>query len=108
MQQINPVIPQVILHTLTTPTIPPTDVDLQPLPAVTFRTIGGVLDFYVFTGPSGDDVTAQYTAVIGRPHVPPYWALGYHLCRWGYGGSAGMKEVIDRNRALGIPYVSVW
>ena len=82
------------------------DIDLQPLPAVTFRTIGGILDFYVFTGPSSDAVVQQYTEIIGRTHMPPYWALGFHLCRYGYKSTDDMAQIIERNRELGIPYVS--
>ena len=29
-------------------------------------------------------VVSQYTEAVGRYYVPPYWALGFHLCRWGY------------------------
>lgn len=57
------------------------DVLLQPLPAVTFRTIGGVLDFYWFTGPSPGEVVQQYVELVGKPAMPPYWSLGFHLCR---------------------------
>lgn len=32
-------------------------------PAVTIRTIGGILDFHIFMGPTPDDVTVQYTEV---------------------------------------------
>ena len=39
------------------------DVSLQPLPAMTYRTIGGVLDFYMFFGPSPEDIVKQYTLV---------------------------------------------
>ena len=82
------------------------DVDLQPLPALTFRTIGGILDFYIFSGPSPDAVIQQYTKVIGQPYLPPYWSLGFHLCRYGYTGTQEMHDVIDRNRKAGFPYVS--
>ncbi|KAK8784613.1 hypothetical protein V5799_009024, partial [Amblyomma americanum] len=37
------------------------EVQLQSTPAVTFRTTGGVLDFYFFLGPTPEDVVMQYT-----------------------------------------------
>ncbi|KAL5020347.1 hypothetical protein ScPMuIL_003239 [Solemya velum] len=73
-----------------------------------YRTIGGVLDFYIFTGPTPDDVISQYSEVIGKTHFPPYWALGFHLCRWGYNGNSGLKTVIQNMRNARMPYESQW
>ncbi|KAL5018863.1 hypothetical protein ScPMuIL_004585 [Solemya velum] len=84
------------------------EADLQAYPAITYRTIGGILDFYVFSGPTPDTVIEQYTDVIGKPFMPPYWALGFHLCRWGWGGANGMKKVIERNRNAKMPIDTMW
>lgn len=42
------------------------DITLQPLPALTYRTVGGVLDFYFFFGPTPEEVVQQYTEVRGK------------------------------------------
>ncbi|KAJ9599217.1 hypothetical protein L9F63_010301, partial [Diploptera punctata] len=81
---------------------------LQPTPAITFRTIGGILDFYIFLGPTPQQVVHQYTELVGRPHLPPYWGLGFHLCRFGYNSLDNMKEVWNRTRQAGIPLDVQW
>lgn len=82
------------------------DIILQPAPAITYRTIGGVLDFYFFLGPSPADVIRQYHEVIGYPFLPPYWSLGFHLCRFGLKTLNDTIEFWSRNRKIGIPFVS--
>lgn len=84
------------------------DVVLQPGPAITWRTIGGILDFYVFLGPDPASVVKQYVDVIGHPAMPIYWALGYHLCRWGYKSSNATWEVVKKLRNNGIPQDVQW
>lgn len=56
----------------------------------------GILDFYFFVGELGqpDEVIHSYQDVIGRPAMPPYWALGFHQCRWGYPNLQAVKEVV--------------
>ncbi|KAJ8029433.1 Sucrase-isomaltase, intestinal [Holothuria leucospilota] len=80
------------------------DVSLQPTPALTYRHIGGVFDFYMFFGPTPEDVVSQYTELIGRPYMPPYWALGFHLSRYGYNGIENVTRVVDRMRKYNIPH----
>ncbi|XP_030164459.1 probable maltase-glucoamylase 2 [Lynx canadensis] len=80
------------------------EVILQPAPAITYRTIGGILDFYVFLGNTPEQVVQEYLELIGRPFLPPYWSLGFQLSRRNYGGINGLRKVVDRNRGAGIPY----
>lgn len=42
------------------------DVILQPAPAVTYRTIGGVLDFYIFFGDTPEQVVQEFLEVISK------------------------------------------
>lgn len=44
---------------------------------VSFRAIGGILDFYFFLGGSADTVVQQYLSIIGKPTLPPFWSLGF-------------------------------
>lgn len=84
------------------------DVILQPMPAITFRPIGGVLDFYIFLGPTPAQVVSQYNDLIGKPFLPPYWALGFHLCRFGYKTLNDTIKVMQRNIDAGIPLDTQW
>ena len=47
-----------------------------------------------------------FCQLIGRPALPAYWTLGFHLSRYDYGTLDNMKEVVERNRAAQLPYVS--
>ncbi|XP_072776104.1 sucrase-isomaltase, intestinal-like [Taeniopygia guttata] len=80
------------------------DVTLSPNPSLTFRTIGGILDFYLFMGPTPENVVQQYTEAIGRPHMPAYWSLGFQLSRYGYNSLDALKATVDRMKHYDIPY----
>ncbi|XP_075760227.1 lysosomal alpha-glucosidase isoform X3 [Pelodiscus sinensis] len=84
------------------------DVVLQPHPALTWRTTGGILDFYVFLGPDPKSVVRQYLDVIGYPFMPPYWGLGFHLCRWGYYSTAVTRQVVKNMTAAQFPLDVQW
>ncbi|XP_040513111.1 maltase-glucoamylase, intestinal isoform X2 [Gallus gallus] len=80
------------------------DVTFQPTPALTYRTIGGILDFYVVLGPTPEVVVQQYTELVGRPVMPPYWALGFQLCRYGYENDTEIAQLVEGMKAARIPY----
>ncbi|CAF4513313.1 unnamed protein product [Rotaria socialis] len=79
------------------------DYSFTPMPSVTIRTIGGILDFFVFLGPKPEQVIQQYTWLVGYSILPPYWSIGFHLSRWEYRSLAEMQKVIKRNRDAGVP-----
>lgn len=81
---------------------------LQPTPALTWRSIGGIMDFYVFLGPNPDHVVRQYTAVVGTTFMPPLWSLGYHLCRWGYKTANTTLKYVENMRNAKIPQDVQW
>lgn len=80
------------------------EVEKSPLPMITYRTIGGIIDFLVLTGPTPNEVTRQYTHYLGRSYLYPYWSLGFQICRYGYNSLDQMTKVVEENRAIGIPY----
>jgi len=46
-----------------------------------FRTIGGVIDLYIFTDNTPQSVVQNYHKLIGTPYFQNRWSLGYHHCR---------------------------
>lgn len=38
--------------------------------------------------------------------MPPYWGLGFHLCRWGYSSTAIIREVVENMTRAHFPLVS--
>ena len=84
------------------------EVDWTPLPTITYRTVGGILEFFLFTGPKPLDVIAQYHDLIGHPLLPPYWSLGFHLCRYGAKNVDYIQNVLKRNLDANIPVDGQW
>ncbi|XP_059802933.1 maltase-glucoamylase [Hypanus sabinus] len=80
------------------------EVELQPSPSVTYRIIGGVLDFYIFLGSSPEGVVREYLTLVGKPMMPAYWSLGFQLSRWGYKSLDDVKATVARNRKINLPY----
>lgn len=38
--------------------------------------------------------------------MPPYWSLGFHLCRWGYTTANATREAVERMRSAEFPLVT--
>lgn len=84
------------------------DVLLRPS-GITWRTIGGSIDLYFFSGPKAEDAIKAYQqSAVGLPAMQQYWTLGFHQCRWGYENWTVVKEVVDNFAKFEIPLETLW
>ncbi|KAK4193285.1 family 31 putative glycoside hydrolase [Podospora australis] len=84
------------------------EVVLQPSD-ITWRTLGGSIDLYFYSGPKAEDVTTAYQkSTVGLPAMQQYWALGFHQCRWGYNNWTQLQEVVDSFAKFEIPLETIW
>ncbi|EIN04539.1 hypothetical protein PUNSTDRAFT_108330 [Punctularia strigosozonata HHB-11173 SS5] len=75
---------------------------------IEYRLLGGILDFYFLSGPDPISVAEQYSEIVGTPTWQPYWAFGFHLCRWGYASTNETKEQVAAMRAANVPLEVMW
>jgi alpha-glucosidase (family GH31 glycosyl hydrolase) len=83
------------------------DVTLQQS-SLAFKTIGGIVDLYVFNGPTPEAVSTQYTGIVGRPTMFPYWSYGFHNCKYGYTSVYQVEEVVANYAKANIPLDTQW
>lgn len=77
--------------------------------SIGYQITGGLIDIYVFTGPTPTEVISQYLEVIGRPAMMPYWSLGFHNCRYGgYPSVAYVQDVVTNYSNAQIPLETQW
>ncbi len=72
------------------------------------RSVGGIIDIYFFYPQGAEQLMRKYHDLIGRPAVPPFWALGFHQCRWGWQTLDAVREVAARYDAADIPLEALW
>jgi alpha 1,3-glucosidase len=68
----------------------------------------GVLDVFVFFGPTSKDVLRQYTKLTGTLAMPQMFSLGYHQCRWNYINTRDVLEVDSKFDEYDMPYDVIW
>lgn len=61
------------------------------------------LDLFFFYGPSLKAILKNYTALTGRPEVPPRWSFGLWMSRYGYRSRKHLEAIADELRRQDIP-----
>jgi alpha-glucosidase len=70
---------------------------------LSFGSSDGPIDYYIIYGPTTSQVIERYTALTGRPPLPPLWAFGFQQSRYSYMSAAEVKRIAARMRAERIP-----
>ncbi|CAK7268779.1 glucosidase II [Sporothrix epigloea] len=68
----------------------------------------GLLDVFVFLGPTTQDVLKKYGELTGYTAMPQESAIGYHQCRWNYVSDDDVKDVDRKMDKFNIPYDVIW
>ncbi|KAI1340920.1 glycoside hydrolase family 31 protein [Xylariaceae sp. FL0016] len=68
----------------------------------------GLMDVFIFLGPTPHDVTKNYAELTGTTAMPQEFAVGYHQCRWNYISDDDVKEVDRKMDRYHIPYDVIW
>ena len=69
---------------------------------------GGVIDMFVIKGGDPLSIVREYHNIIGKAAPVPYWAFGFHQCRWGYRNQRDLEDVVERFEELAIPLDAMW
>jgi alpha-D-xyloside xylohydrolase len=71
---------------------------------VSIRNADSSLEMTLFTGDTPKEILTKYTAISGRPDVPPAWVFGPWKSRdWQTADHNGIKEDVEKQIALNLP-----
>jgi alpha 1,3-glucosidase len=73
-----------------------------------FISESGLLDVFVFLGPTPQDVIGKYSELKGTTQLPQHFSIAYHQCRWNYVTDEDVKDVDKKFDKHDIPYDVIW
>lgn len=68
----------------------------------------GLLDVFIFLGPTPKDITKAYGELTGFSQLPQEFSIAYHQCRWNYNTDEDVKDVDRKMTKYQIPYDVIW
>uniref|UniRef100_A0A1B6GNL0 Glucosidase II subunit alpha n=2 Tax=Cuerna arida TaxID=1464854 RepID=A0A1B6GNL0_9HEMI len=80
----------------------------EPQVDVHFMSESGIIDVFFMMGPTPHDVFRQYSGLTGTAPLPPYFALGYHQCRWNYNDQEDVDMVNRGFDHYDLPMDVIW
>lgn len=79
------------------------DIGLTSKDALEAGFMSGELSYYVVFGKNIDEILRHYTLLTGRQPLPPRWAFGNFVSRFGYQNEEQVKNIIGKMQADHFP-----
>ena len=84
------------------------DQGINELPSITYKVLGGVLDFKFFIGETAEESIKIYHKYIGGHLLQPFWAFGFHQSRYGYRSFQQVRELLNKYQEHNMPLDAIW
>eukprot|EP00158_Paraphelidium_tribonemae_P008381 Partr_v1_DN28567_c0_g2_i1_m72816 putative Glucosidase, alpha len=68
----------------------------------------GLMDMFIILGDKPHDIARGYAMLTGAQHLPQYFSLGYHQCRWNYMDTKEVSAVNNGFEEHLIPADVIW
>ena len=83
------------------------DIGKQQPNVLDFGAVSGQLVFYIIMGNNYEEILTSYHTLTGKQPLPPRWALGNFLSRFGYTSETEIKTIMQKMNEYSIPYDAV-
>lgn len=74
---------------------------------LTYSVTSGELSFYIISGGSYESVMEAYHSLVGTAPLPPRWAMGNLMSRFGYTSEKQVKEIVSQMKKDSVPFDAV-
>ena len=72
-----------------------------------YGVMSGELSFYIIAAKSFDEILGAYQRLVGTQQLPPRWAMGNFMSRFGYQNEKQTREIFAQMKSDSIPFDAV-
>lgn len=83
-------------------------IDIRNSSTSHFMSEAGIIDVFVFLGPSPHDAFKQYIKLTGHGNLPQMFSIAYHQCRWNYENTSDVLNVVANFDIFDIQLDTMW
>lgn len=83
-------------------------IDIRNSSTAHFMSEAGIIDVFVFLGPSPLEAFSQYSKLTGHVNLPQMFSIAYHQCRWNYENTSDVLNVVANYDIFDLQLDTMW